>query len=782
MSSRRFAIRVFAFLSELFPGVLAGFFFVFIAGTTTVRAQTDITQPGDPIVGTSANTPLSGVVSNAIDNQPTVYLNLDKLNTGFTVTPLVGSTLVTGLTLQAAGDAPERDPASYILCGSNDGSAFTEISRGTIPLFPSRGSVQKLTFANTLSFNAYRLIFPTVANAAIANSMHIAEVELLGVLSPQDVTRPGDPITASSDNSPVSSGAANAIDNQPPEYRNFDKLDAGFTVTPSMGASVVVGLSMKSAADAPERDPASYVLFGATNGATFTQIAAGDIPPFAGRSTIEQIQFENSEKYTSYKLIFPTVRDAATADSMQIAEVELLGFGANSGAIPQFKTEPADVQVLVDAPAHFKVVVNGPWQIQWHRNGVPIAGATELTYDTPPVDAGNNGDAYFAVARNGALTTRSDTAHVYIFTPSSTPSIGINFRGAGPNGAPTDLDATDIAGVWPQAYWNNAAGDNGALSGDTLLDSDNSPSPLFIDWQTPGSWSGGVGVDTPDAKLLNGYLDPQNGSGAIVTFSNLGPGKYRIISYALNRPGAFNDADYSVTGATTAVARIRPQNADEYNLTPGFIRGANTNPDTRPVGNHVQFEDISPAGDGTIVFSAQSFSEAGETPPGGAPVNGIQLIINPPLLPVITAGPEGTNVTVGDTLSLNVIATGTPPFEYEWRRNGARLFDGGDISGASTSALTIRNVVVSDAGNYSVKVTNAAGSVSANAAVTVYDPVKLTIAISGETVTLTWRQSDFVLQGSDSAGGTYAAVPNVTGNSHTVNASSGTQFFRLFQP
>ena len=763
----------------------SSFFFLIVAflRVTSLFAQTDITQPGDLIVGSSGNTPISDAVANAIDNQPTVYLNLDKVNTGFTVTPLVGSTMVTGLTLQAAGDAAERDPASYILSGSNDGSTFTELSRGAVPPFPSRNSIQKFTFTNDLSFTTYRLIFPTFANPAIANSMQIAEVELLGVISPRDVTNPSDLVVGSSENTPPSEGAANATDDQPTVYRNFDKLNAGFTVTPSIGKTIVVALSLTSASDAPERDPTSYVLFASKDGAVFTQIAAGEIPIFTGRSAMQEILFENSELYSAYKLIFPTVADASSADSMQIAEVEFLGYDEKSGAIPRFNLQPVDTKVLADASAHFKIALNGPWQIQWYRNGFAIAGATQLTYDTPPVDAGNNGDAYYAVARNGALATHSDTAHVQLFTPSGTQSIAINFRGGGANGAPSDLDATDIAGVWPQAYWNNAVGDSGALSGDTLLDSNNAPSPVFIDWQTPGSWGTGVGIDTPDLKMLNGYLDPQNGNAAIITFSNLEPGKYRIISYALNRPGALNDADYSVSGAATSVMRIRAQNADEFNAAPGFLLGADTDPNARPVANYLQFDDVSPAADGTVVFTAQSFSEPGEVPAGSAPVNGIQIVVNPPTAPVITRQPLSTNVIAGATGILKVVATGTGPLAYEWRKDGTIIFDGGHISGATTAVLTISNADVLDEGNYTVTITNIAGSAPSDAAAfSVYVPGRLTAMLSDATVTLTWSPPGFILQSSDIVNGTYTDVPGASGTSHIVNAATGNKFYRLFQP
>src|SRR5437867_5637347 len=99
----------------------------------SVQAQlSDITQPGDPIVPTSNNSPGSEGVANAIDNQPTKYLNFDKLNTGFTVTPRVGLSVAQCLTLTSANDAPERDPASFTLEGSYDGTNFTLFASGPV--------------------------------------------------------------------------------------------------------------------------------------------------------------------------------------------------------------------------------------------------------------------------------------------------------------------------------------------------------------------------------------------------------------------------------------------------------------------------------------------------------------------------------------------------------------------------------------------------------------------------------------------------------------------------
>jgi hypothetical protein len=140
-----------------------------------------------------------------------------------------------------------------------------------------------------------------------------------------DVTAPGDDIVATSLNSPGNEGVGNAIDNNTAtKYLNFDKLNAGFSVIASNETAVVVGLRLTSANDAPERDPTSFILSG-SNGGDFTEIARNSIPTFTGRFQTVQVDFANSVAYQEYKLIFPTVQNAAAAVAMQIAEVEFLG-------------------------------------------------------------------------------------------------------------------------------------------------------------------------------------------------------------------------------------------------------------------------------------------------------------------------------------------------------------------------------------------------------------------------------------------------------------------------
>src|SRR5262249_53577442 len=156
-------------------------------------------------------------------------INFDKLDTGFTVAPQVGLSVVSGLTITSGNDAPERDPASFILFGSYDWTNLTPIASGPLGAFPDRRQKQTILFENKVPYLQYKLIFPTLSNAAVAVAMQVAEVELLGVPGPFDVTIPGDPIVALPPNNiPGSEGVANAIDNAPFKYLNFDKSNTGF--------------------------------------------------------------------------------------------------------------------------------------------------------------------------------------------------------------------------------------------------------------------------------------------------------------------------------------------------------------------------------------------------------------------------------------------------------------------------------------------------------------------------------------------------------------------------
>lgn len=87
--------------------------------------------------------------------------------------------------------------------------------------------------------------------------------------------------------------------------------------------------------------------------------------------------------------------------------------------------------------------------------------------------------------------------------------------------------------------------------------------------------------------------------------------------------------------------------------------------------------------------------------------------------PKIILPPQSVTVIVGDATAFTVAALGDAPLSYQWLKDDAALPD------ATNSALVLTNVQLTDAGAYTVVITNLAGSVtSAAAQLTVTPPPK----------------------------------------------------------
>ena len=70
----------------------------------------------------------------------------------------------------------------------------------------------------------------------------------------------------------------------------------------------------------------------------------------------------------------------------------------------------------------------------------------------------------------------------------------------------------------------------------------------------------------------------------------------------------------------------------------------------------------------------------------------------------VSTEPQSQSVVQGQSVSFSVVASGTTPISYQWKFNGSPL------RGATSSTLTLPNVQTNQAGNYTVLVTNLAGS------------------------------------------------------------------------
>jgi len=113
-------------------------------------------------------------------------------------------------------------------------------------------------------------------------------------------------------------------------------------------------------------------------------------------------------------------------------------------------------------------------------------------------------------------------------------------------------------------------------------------------------------------------------------------------------------------------------------------------------------------------------------------------------VPAITVQPVSQEVTEGDTVTFTVEATGTEPLSYKWMKNGIELIDDDNISGVNTNTLTINNVQLSDAGSYTVVVTNSVGSVTSEAAVLTVNPAPVAPSITTQPISQTVTEGDTV--------------------------------------
>jgi len=326
-----------------------------------ILEATDVTAAGDNVRGVPNDGDWPGAETPPLavdDNSETKYLHFkgdDVIDpnadpSGFKVTPLAGATIVTGLTFTTANDAVERDPTAYELYGSNVGidGPYNLIASGDIVDFSDPNTawprftmnVTPITFDNAAVYKHYQVLFPAIRDAESANSMQIAEVELIGVTEDVlvDITSPGNLIYGypTDGDWPGSESPLKALDddiNTNYRHKKGETQSTGLVVTPS-SKKVVNRLTFTTAGDAPERDPVAFKLYGSDSdiySGPWTSIASGTIDDFNQETAWPRqaknetpIMFDNDVAYKHYRIMITEVRDAGSADSMQLAEVELI--------------------------------------------------------------------------------------------------------------------------------------------------------------------------------------------------------------------------------------------------------------------------------------------------------------------------------------------------------------------------------------------------------------------------------------------------------------------------
>ncbi len=372
------------------------------------------------------------------------------------------------------------------------------------------------------------------------------------------------------------------------------------------------------------------------------------------------------------------------------------GAGKCTGATAPFiNSQPASQTVSMGGTATFTVMAGGqaPLSYQWRLGGTNLAGATISSLvlaNVQPANAGN----YSVRVTNAFGSMLSSNALLTVIQATPQTLINVDF-GAGPATSGSPKAGPAAVGQATNDFWNFYTRDDdsggwrtfGVLANLKFANGAVSSCGMTV-LNAPGAW--GDGSSDP---MYDSYIYPFDGGNVTVTVTNLIAGQYDFHVYG-------PDGNYQLTvgltdyGVKTAVDQpvINPpvwQEGRQYALYRGVSVGA----------GQVVSLTVRPGVYGYAVISGMQIGAA--TVVTGTP-------------PSILVQPRSQTVGAGSNVTFTGVATGTAPLSYQWRLGGTNLL------GATGTWLTLQNVQPAAAGNYSVRVTNAFGSiVSSNATLTV---------------------------------------------------------------
>ena len=149
-------------------------------------------------------------------------------------------------------------------------------------------------------------------------------------------------------------------------------------------------------------------------------------------------------------------------------------------------------------------------------------------------------------------------------------------------------------------------------------------------------------------------------------------------------------ASFSVVATGTAPLRY------QWKLNDLDISGATfssyATSDINKVGNDAVFTVVVSNGTGTVTSDKAT------------------LTVTAVKIPVITTHPLSQSVATGQTASFSVVATGTKPLSYQWKRKNATDGESINIEGATSSTYTFTTKSGDNGAKFSVVVGNSAGS------------------------------------------------------------------------
>jgi sugar lactone lactonase YvrE len=364
---------------------------------------------------------------------------------------------------------------------------------------------------------------------------------------------------------------------------------------------------------------------------------------------------------------------------------------------------------------------------QWLKNGTPIAGANASTYTITSVQSSDSASYSVNVSGGSAsVTSSSATLTVYpsnvtippavIFTQPSDVTVGLG------GSATLTVDAYINATAKYQWQKSGTAITGANAASYTIASAQASDAGTYTVAITDGSFwvtsnpatvtVTGVPATTPPVIATQPIAQSVT-AGANVTFTVVATGN-PAPTYQWQKNSSSLSNGGTVSGATTA----------SLTLT------------------------------GVAASDAGSYSVIATNSAGAVTSNTAALTVSASATaPVVAAQPTAQTATAGGNAVFTVVATGTPAPSYQWQKNGTLLSNGGTVSGATTSTLTLTGVTAADAANYTVVVTNSAGAATSSSVALTVNPAAPTAWLSNLSVRTTMTSGQTLIVGLTVSGG-----------------------------
>jgi hypothetical protein len=430
------------------------------------------------------------------------------------------------------------------------------------------------------------------------------------------------------------------------------------------------------------------------------------------------------------------IRNVQTDDSgsYTVSVTNIAGSVTSSNALltvtnvpPQITVQPKSQTNGVGTTVKFVVTATGtaPLSYQWQvgginlvngavKNGPTISGATTNVLTIKNVQLTNSGSYTVIVTNYGGSVTSSNAVLTVLSSPVIVSLQPTNQAMA--VGATAAFTVTAI-GTVPLHYqwWVNGTNlvKNGSHKNGPIFSGATTTNLTIKNVQTTNSGSYTVVVTNIAGSVIS--------SNVTLTVTNIPP--QITLQPASQTNGVGTKVTFTVTATGTAPLSYQWQ-VNGTNLVNGAVKNGPTI--SGATVNVLKISNAQTNSGGNYTVIVTNF--------GGAVTSSV-AILTMQTTPLITGQPTNQTIAVGSKAIFSVTAIGTMPLRYHWQLNGTNLVNGGHISGATTANLTIKNARTNDSGNYTVVVTNIAGSVtSSNAVLTVASSPVITIQPTNQTM------------------------------------------------